>query len=238
MDDYSVRESKMKNYKIFIVEDDKSLLSALENYINNWGMQSIAVKDFHNVTKEVGNSNPHLILMDIKLPYMDGYCWCKEIRQISSVPIIFMSSASDQMNIIMAINMGADDFVCKPFETSLLIAKIQALLRREYEFGQVSQLLECEGVILNVSDHSLQYEGKKMDLTKNEYCILYAMMRNKGVVLSREKLMQILWESESFVDENTLTVNIGRLRKKLASAEYPDFIQTKFGEGYYIRTTS
>ena len=183
---------------------------------------------------EFARVQPHLVLMDVSLPYMSGYHWCAEIRRVSSVPVIFISSASDNMNIIMAMNMGGDDFVAKPFDTNVLIAKVQALLRRTYEFGAAAPLLEHAGAILNTGDNTLTYAGEHIPLTKNEYRILLTLMQNKGKIVSREKLMEALWQTDSFVDENTLTVNVGRLRKKLESAGLHGFIATKFGVGYAV----
>ena len=165
---------------------------------------------------------------------MGGYHWCQEIRKTSSVPIIFISSATDNMNIIMAMNMGADDYIPKPFDQSILIAKVQALLRRAYDFNQGSFTLKARGAVLNTNDNSLSYDGKKIELARNEYKILLTLMENKNKVVSREKLMEALWETDSFVDENTLTVNVGRLRKTLEAAGLTDFIKTKFGVGYIL----
>ena len=177
---------------------------------------------------------PHLVLLDIALPFFNGYHWCSEIRKVSKVPVIFISSASDNMNIVMAMNMGADDFIAKPFDQSVLIAKIQAMLRRTYAFAASVPVLEHRGALLNTGDNTLTFQEKTIPLTKNEYRILLALMENKGKVVSREKLMQRLWETDSFVDENTLTVNVNRLRKKLDAAGLQDFITTKFGVGYLI----
>lgn len=222
------------DYKIFIVEDDKGISDALCRCLNSWNMQALAVKDFHNVLEEIFEYQPHLVLMDITLPFMSGYHWCSEIRKTSSVPVVFISSASDNMNIVMAMNLGADDFIAKPFDESVLIAKIQALLRRSYDFPAVSQILTHSGATLNTGDNSLTYDGKKVELTKNEYRILLCLLENKNKVVSREKLMERLWESDAFVDDNTLTVNINRLRKKLSEAGLCDFIKTKVGLGYIV----
>lgn len=177
---------------------------------------------------------PHLILMDIGLPFFDGYHWCSEIRKVSQVPVIFISSAADNMNIVMAVSMGGDDFIAKPFDLSVLTAKVQAMLRRTYDFSGTSNLIEHRGAILNISDATLIYEGNIVDLTKNEYRILQALMENRGRAVSRDMLMKRLWETDSFVDENTLTVNVARLRKKLEQAGMQDFIQTKKGIGYLV----
>lgn len=221
-------------YRILIVEDDKGIAEALENCLSAWGMEAKAVQDFRHVMEAFTAFEPHLVLMDITLPYMGGYHWCRQIRQVSSVPIIFISSAADNMNIVMAMDLGADDFIAKPFDQSVLVAKVQALLRRTYSFGAAAPVLEHNGAILHTADNSLVYRGEKIDLSKNEYRILLTLMQNKGKVVSREKLMEALWETDCFVDENTLTVNVGRLRKKLDSAGLEGFITTKFGVGYLV----
>ena len=199
-----------------------------------WGLQAEYVEDFRDVMAAFAGFSPHLVLMDISLPFFDGYHWLSEIRKVSQVPVIFISSASDNMNIVMAVNMGGDDFITKPFDQSVLMAKINAMLRRTYDFSSGVPVLEHRGALLNTGDNSLVYEDQKINLTKNEYRILLTLMRDKGKVVSREKLMQILWETDSFVDENTLTVNVGRLRKKLEAAGLSDFITTRFGVGYII----
>ena len=221
-------------YRIFIVEDEPVIVSALCAHMEKWGFECRGVEDFRKVTEEFAAYAPHLVLMDIGLPFMNGYHWCSEIRRVSQVPIIFLSSASDNMNIIMAMNMGADDFIPKPFDGNVLIAKIQALLRRTYSFGEGSPVLEHRGAMLNTGDNSLCYRGQNISLSKNEYRILLELMKNKGKVVSREKLMEALWQTDCFVDENTLTVNVGRLRKKLEAAGLHDFVETKFGVGYLI----
>lgn len=221
-------------YKIYIVEDDKGIADGITSCLTNWGMEGRTVSDFMNVMEEVKEYEPHLIIMDITLPYMGGYHWCQEIRKTSSVPIIFISSATDNMNIVMAINMGADDFIAKPFDQSVLIAKVNALLRRTYDFSQVSSTLEVKGAILNTNNNRLSYNGNEVDLARNEYRILLTLIQNKNKVVSREKLMEALWETDSYVDENTLTVNVGRLRKTLESIGLKDLIKTKFGVGYIL----
>jgi len=221
-------------YRIFIVEDDEGIARGVAQLVNAWEMEAVTVRDFRNVSGEFAACNPQLVLMDIGLPFMNGYHWCSEIRRVSKVPIIFLSSASDNMNIIMAMNMGADDFIPKPFDGSVLIAKIQALLRRAYSFGESSPVLEHRGAMLNTGDNSLVYQGKQISLSKNEYRILLELMRSRGKVVSRERLMEALWQTDDFVDENALTVNVGRLRKKLEAAGLSDFIVTKFGVGYLI----
>lgn len=221
-------------YKILIVEDDRGIAEAVKVQAELWDLQVRCVQNFHNIMGEFSDFQPHLVLLDITLPFFNGYHWCNEIRRVSKVPIIFISSASDNMNIVMAINMGADDFIAKPFDGNVLMAKIQALLRRTYDFGGAVPVLEHRGAMLNTGDNSLTYAERKIPLTKNEYRILLTLMQNKGKVVSREKLMELLWESDSFIDDNTLTVNVNRLRRKLNSAGLSDFITTKFGVGYLI----
>jgi DNA-binding response OmpR family regulator len=221
-------------YRILIVEDDRGIAKAIEEQAKLWDLEARCVQDFRQVLKEFARFEPHLVLLDIALPFFNGYHWCSEIRKVSKVPVIFISSASDKMNIVMAMNMGADDFIAKPFDQSVLIAKMQAMLRRTYDFGASAPLLEHRGALLNTGNGTLIYQGERLDLTKNEYRILSVLMENKGRVVSRERLMERLWESDSFVDENTLTVNVNRLRKKLDAAGLDGFITTKFGVGYLI----
>ncbi len=222
------------DYRILIVEDDKGIADGIGEQMRQWGFEARAVSDFHNVMGDFAEYHPHLVIMDIYLPFMSGYHWCSEIRKVSSVPVIFVSSASDNMNIIMAVNMGADDFIAKPFDQNVLTAKVQALLRRTYDFGVSSPILEYKGAMLNTGDNTLTFGETRIELTKNEYRLLLTLMQNKGKIVSREKLMEALWESGDFVDENTLTVNVGRLRKKLENAGLKDFITTKSGVGYTV----
>ena len=224
----------MKIYRILIVEDDRVIAKSIKQHIEAWGCSARTVRDFSDVMHEFAEFNPHLILMVIGLPFFDGYHWCSEIRKVSQVPVIFISSAADNMNIVMAVSMGGDDFIAKPFDLSVLTAKVQAMLRRTYDFSGASNLIEHRGAILNISDATLIYEGNIVDLTKNEYRILQALMENRGRAVSRDMLMKRLWETDSFVDENTLTVNVARLRKKLEQAGMQDFIQTKKGIGYLV----
>ena len=222
-------------YRILIVEDDRGIADAIKTQAEMWDLQVRCVQNFRNVMEEFSTFDPHLVLLDITLPFFNGYHWCSQIRQVSKVPIIFISSASDNMNIIMAMNMGADDFIAKPFDGSVLMAKINALLRRTYDFTGAVTVLQHKGAMLNTADNTLIFEGKDIPLSKNEYRILLTLMENKGNVVSREKLMEKLWQTDSFVDENTLSVNVGRLRKKLDSVGLTDFIETKFGVGYIVK---
>lgn len=221
-------------YRILIVEDDMTIAYAVKKHMEGWGYEVICAEDFKNVLADFASFSPQLVLMDISLPFFNGYHWCSQIRQISQVPIIFISSASDNMNIVMAVNMGGDDFVAKPFDLNVLMAKVQAMLRRSYDFAGQMNLCEHRGVILNASDATVVYEGTKVELTKNEFKILQVLMEQKGHVVGRDKLMIRLWESDSYVDDNTLTVNVARLRKKLEEAGITDFITTKKGVGYII----
>lgn len=221
-------------YRLWIVEDDMGIAEAIQTQAELWDMQVRCVRNFRNVMAEFADFDPHIVLLDISLPFFNGYHWCSEIRKVSKVPIIFISSASDNLNMVMAMNLGADDFIAKPFDQSVLMAKIQALLRRTYDFGASAPVLEHRGALLNTGDNTLTYQGQRVSLTKNEYRILLCLMQSKGRVVSREKLMERLWETDSFVDENTLTVNIGRLRKKLDAANLPGFITTRVGLGYMV----
>ena len=221
-------------YKVLIVEDDASIASVIGRQIEDWGLHARCAQDFRNILAEFTAFDPQLVLLDISLPFYNGYHWCSEIRRVSKVPIVFLSSAADNMNIVMAMNMGGDDFIAKPFDLDVLTAKIQAILRRTYDFVGQTVLLEHRGAFLNTADLSLTYHGRRMDLTKNEYRILQTLIENKGRVVSRDTLMQRLWETDSFVDENTLTVNIARLRKKLDGAGLSGFIATKKGLGYLV----
>ena len=221
-------------YRIFIVEDDPVITEGVAEQLGLWGLEAKTAENFRNVLEEFAAFDPHLVILDITLPFFNGYHWCSQIRQVSKVPILFLSSASDNMNMVMAMNMGADDFIPKPFDKTLLIAKIQAMLRRTYDFAAGVPVLSHRGAWLNTGDQTLTYEGQGIPLTKNEYRILLALMESKGKVVSRERLMERLWETDSFVDENTLTVNVNRLRKKLEGAGLSGFITTKFGVGYLV----
>ena len=222
-------------YRILIVEDDRGIADAIEVQAASWNLDARCVTDFRNVMGEFFAYGPQLVLMDLALPFFNGYHWCSEIRKVSKVPVIFISSASDNMNIIMAMNMGGDDFIAKPFDGSVLMAKIQAHLRRAYDYTSDAAIMQQKGARLDTAANVLRYAGQEIPLSKNEYRILLTLMENKGSVVSREKLMERLWQTDSFVDENTLTVNVGRLRKKLEGSGLADFIETKFGVGYIIR---
>lgn len=221
-------------HSLFVVEDDRGIAEAIKTQGEMWDYEVVLAVDFRDVMAEFAVAAPQLVLLDIALPYFNGYHWCQEIRRVSNVPILFISSASDNMNIVMAMNMGADDFIAKPFDADVLIAKVQAMLRRCYDFNSSLPILEHRGAILNTGDNTLSYREEKIELSKNEYRMLLCLMENKGRVVSRERLMERLWETDCFVDENTLTVNVNRLRKKLGAAGLEDFITTKFGVGYIV----
>lgn len=220
---------------IFIVEDDPVIAREMDNFLTSWGHNVKCAQDFKNVTAEFADFNPQLVLLDISLPFFNGYCRCREIRKLSDVPIIFISSAADNMNIVTAVNMGGDDFLAKPFDLSVLNAKVQAILRRTYELSGAGNLKEHRGAVLNKQSAAVSYRGKRAELTKNEYRILLTLMEKSGEIVTRESIMEQLWQDESFVDENTLTVNVTRLRKKLESIGLADFITTKKGIGYIIK---
>ena len=220
--------------KIYLVEDDAVIAAAVARHMEAWGCQVRIAQDFSNILEEFRAFGPQLVLLDIYLPFFNGYHWCTEIRKISRVPIIFLSSASDNMNIVMAMNMGGDDFIAKPFDLEVLTAKVQALLRRTYDFAADTGRLEHRGAVLNLRDATLSYGEEKLDLSRNEYRILQVLLENRGRTVSRETLMQKLWETDSFVDENTLSVNMNRLRRKLDSMGLEGFIRTKKGLGYLV----
>lgn len=221
-------------YKILIVEDDLTIARVLDERLQSWGYAVQTVSDFSRVLEDFLSFDPQLVLLDISLPYYNGYHWCQEIRRLSKVPILFISSAGDNMNLIMAINMGGDDFIPKPFELDVAVAKIQALLRRTYSFGGQVNVIEHGGAVLNLGDASLSCGNRKIELSKNEFKILQLLLENKGKTVSRDVIMKRLWESDSFIDDNTLTVNMTRLRKRLLELGLQDFIHTKKGLGYLI----
>ena len=221
-------------HKILIIEDDEIIAKSIEKELSNWGFISKCITDFQNIIPQFVEFDPQLILLDITLPFFNGYHWCSEIRKLSKVPIVFISSASDNMNIVMYMNMGGYDFISKPFDLHVLIAKIQAILRRTYDFSTSSNLLEHRGAILNINDNSISYNGEKVELTKNEYKILQTLLENKNKTVSRDNLMIKLWETDNYVEENTLNVNVTRLRKKLESIGLNNFIKTKKGLGYIV----
>ena len=216
------------------MEDDAVIAEEIANHLGRWNLETAIVKDFSQVMTEFTNQSPSLVLLDISLPFYNGYYWCGEIRKVSKVPVIFLSSANENMNIVMAMNMGGDDFIAKPFHFDVLSAKIQAMLRRAYSFAGQTNLLEHRGVLLNLANASLEVEGNKVELTKNEFRILQILFEHKGETVRREEIMKHLWDGDCFVDDNTLAVNMARLRKKLQEEHLEDFILTKKGIGYQL----
>jgi len=221
-------------HKILIIEDDLVIAKGLQNHLCQWGYEVDYVTDFKAVLRNFSEYDPQLVLLDISLPFFNGFHWCSEIRKLSKVPIIFISSMSDNINIVMAVNMGGDDFIAKPFDLNVVVAKVQALIRRTYSFGGQMNIIEQSGAVLNLSDTTLSYQDEKIQLTKNEFKILQVLLENVGKVISRDIIMTRLWESDSFIDDNTLTVNVARLRKRLEDIGLCDFIKTKKGIGYMV----
>ena len=222
-------------YKILIVEDDETIAGGLKTHLEKWNYQAECMTDFKDVMGKFVDFDPQLVLLDIVLPFFNGFHWCQEIRKISKVPIIFLSSANDNMNIVMAMNMGGDEFIEKPFDLNVLTAKVQALLRRSYSFQGNGNVLEYEGMILNLNDASFSYKEKNVSLTKNEFRILQMLMENAEKIIARDDIIARLWESDEFIDDNTLTVNVARLRKKIENAGMDNWIRTKKGIGYYLK---
>lgn len=221
-------------YRIMIIEDDRTIAETMRRHLMRWEYQVSCAEDFKNVMAEFTRISPDLVLMDIGLPFYNGFHWCTRIRQVSDVPIIFISSADDNMNIVMAMNMGGDEFIEKPFDLNVLTAKIQAILRRAYSYRGGGNILEYRGLLLNLSDASCICQGRKVELTKNEFRILKCLMEKSGKIVPRDEIIARLWESDAFIDENTLTVNVARLRKKLSEIGMGDMITTKKGAGYMV----
>lgn len=219
---------------IYLVEDDATIAGAVAQHLTSWGYTCHVTENFRDVAGEVQRLKPHLVILDLMLPFYNGFHWCQEIRRTSKVPILFLSSASDNLNILMAIQMGGDDFLAKPFDLNILAAKVQALLRRAYDFAPATEELSCGNLRLRLQDGTVELDGKSAVLTRNELRILQVLLENRGRIVSRERLMQRLWETDSFVDENTLTVNVTRLRKTLSSIGAEALIVTKKGMGYLI----
>ncbi|GAB6179634.1 response regulator transcription factor [Desulfotomaculum defluvii] len=221
-------------FRVLIVEDDMVIANAINKCLIQWNYETETVVDFKEVITQFVHFEPHLVLLDISLPFFNGYHWCTEIRKISKVPIIFISSMSDNMNIVMAVNIGGDDYIAKPFDLNILVAKVQALLRRTYSFGGTMNVIEHNGMVLNLGDATLEFNSAKIELTKNEFKILQILLENVGKAISREAIMTRLWESDSYIDDNTLTVNITRLRKKLSDMGLSNVVKTKKGLGYLV----
>ena len=222
-------------YRVFVVEDDEVISKAIVNKLDKYGLATKEVSDFQKVDEQFIAYDPSLVILDISLPFYNGYMWCEKIRKISKVPVLYISSMSDNMNIIMAMNMGGDDYLAKPFDLDVLVAKVQALLRRAYDYKIEGDILKVQDVILKLDDQTILYADKQSELTKNEFRIIRTLFEKKGQVVSRDELMQKLWETSEFIDDNTLTVNIARLRKKLEDIGLHDFIKTRKGQGYIVK---
>lgn len=223
-----------QQYKIFIVEDDKTIGEKVQAHLSQWGYEVALASDFQDILGEVSACKPDLILMDITLPHFNGFYWCREIRRMFKIPIVFLSSASDNMNIVMAMDMGGDDFIAKPFDLTVLTAKIGAIIRRSYSYAGSLDAIAHKGATLNLLDNSLTYQGERVEFSKNEFQILALLMEHAGSIISRDTIMMKLWDDENFIDDNTLTVNITRIRKKLNDIGLDDFVMTKKGQGYIV----
>lgn len=221
-------------YRIMIVEDDEAIMQVLERQLGKWGYEIAPVQDFAKVLEQFEEDKPDLVLLDLSLPFFDGYYWCGEIRKISRTPIIVVTSAGDDMNLVMAVNMGADDFIAKPFSLEVVTAKIQAVLRRTYAFDTDKNVLRAGAVMLDLYEAAVSYREEELKLSGNEFRILELLMRHRGQVVSREEIMKALWQSEAFIDDNTLTVNMTRLRRKLEGIGLENWIKTRKGLGYCI----
>lgn len=221
-------------YRILIVEDDMTIAKVLAAHLEKWGYETRCAENFKNIMNDFLDFEPQLLMLDIGLPFFNGFHWCQEIRKVSQVPIMFLSSLDDNMNIVMAMNMGGDEFIEKPFDLNVVTVKVQALLRRTYAFQGSSNLLEHDGIMLNLGDATVLYQDQKVELTKNEFRILQILFERAGKIVSRDEIIERLWDSDEFIDDNTLTVNVARLRKKLESVGRKDMIRTKKGIGYMV----
>lgn len=222
--------------KVMVVEDDAVIRQEIGEALANWGYETVLVTKFDAIVSVFSEKNPQLVILDLVLPTQNGYFWCQEIRKISSVPIVFLSSQSENMNIVMAMQFGADDYITKPFDMNVLVAKIQALLRRSYEFGAAvsADTLSYGELLLNLDKMTLSFHGESLPLTKTEFALLHLLFGAQGDVVTREELMESCWQSDDFIDDNTLAVNINRLRKKGKSLGNPHFIKTIRGVGYAL----
>ncbi|EAE9317554.1 response regulator transcription factor [Listeria monocytogenes] len=222
--------------KVYIVEDDEVIRDTIRKHLSKWGFEIGVVEDFNNILQEFLAFEPQLVILDVNLPFFDGFYWCNQIREVSNVPIIFLSSRNSRMDQIMGMNMGADYYIEKPVDLDVLMARINALLRRTYSYADLEEanVMEHNNVFLHIDTNTLTHLKDKIELTKNEFLILYELMKQKGSIVSRDEIMRALWEDESFVDDNTLTVNVVRIRKKLAEIGLSEFIKTKKGQGYMI----
>ena len=219
--------------KIVIVEDNEKIRNELSDFLNKYGYETFIIEDFYNSVEQILEQDAHLVLLDINLPRFDGYYICREIRAKSNIPIIIVTSRDSEIDELMSMNLGADDFIAKPYNTQILLARINSLLKRSYK-QENNELLSHKGVTLNLAKSLVTYKGKEIELSKNEVKILHILMKNKEIILSRDEIMEALWQTNEFIDDNTLTVNVNRLRKKLESIGVNDYIITKRGQGYII----
>lgn len=220
------------SYKIFIIEDDEKIRAELSTFLSRYGYEVKYSTNFENIVEESINASAHLILLDINLPYYDGFYVCREIKKVSNVPIIVVTSRDSEVDELISMNLGAEDFISKPYNTQILLARISAVLKRSYR-SEV-QAFEYNGLKYNLSTSEVSFNQNKVELTKNESKILYSLIKNSGKIISRNELMKALWQSEAFIDDNTLTVNINRLRKKIEELGAKDYLQTKRGQGYIL----
>ena len=219
--------------KIIIVEDDENIRQELQKFLHNYGYEIYAPEKFDNIIDDIMSANAHLLLLDINLPMYDGYYICRELRKKSDIPVIIVTSRDSDYDELMSMNCGADDFITKPYNTQILLARISSLLKRAYKTS-FSESIEINGVVLDISKGVVSFGKKECELTKNEYKILHLLMKNQGKIISRAEIMNMLWQSEEFVDENTLTVNVNRIRKKLSEIGVENFLHTKRGQGYFV----
>lgn len=223
----------MDTKKIFIIEDEEKIRNELCTFLNKYGYETSYSLDFENILEEFMKDKYHLVLLDINLPYYDGYYICREIRKRSSIPIIVVTSRDSEVDELMSMNLGADDFITKPYNTQILLARISSIIRRAYNNSD-SEVLEYRGLIHNLSTSEAEFDNKRIELSKNESRILYVLIKNKEKIISRNEIIESLWQSDEFVDDNTLTVNINRLRKKLEEIGAIDYLKTKRGQGYIL----
>jgi DNA-binding response OmpR family regulator len=221
------------NKKIYIVEDEEKIRNELSTFLNRYGYETKYSLDFGNIVDDILKENPHIVLLDINLPQYDGYYICREIRKKSNVPIIVVTSRDSEVDELMSMNLGADDFVTKPYNTQILLARISSIIRRTYN-NEEMEIFEYKNLKYNLSTSELEFNENKIDLTKNESRILYTLIKNNGKIVSRDDLIKALWQNDEFVDDNTLTVNINRLRKKIEEIGAKEYLQTKRGQGYSL----
>ena len=219
--------------QILLVEDDQTLFQQLKKELENWDFFVYGFNDFSNVMETYHNVQPEIVIMDVQLPKYDGFYWCRQIRQVSNVPILFLSSRDNPMDQVMSMELGADDYMQKPFHTNVLIAKLQAIYRRVYQFGaEERRTLNWQDALVDLSKDSIQKGDKIIYLSKTEMIILEMLIQKQNQIVTRDTLITALWDDEAFVSDNTLTVNVNRLRKKLSEIDMETEIETKVGKGY------